>query len=98
MVSPRVLPYRVVKMKKNRLVFLFVVTGFIYICSAIVLKSYNLKLNYDIQVVNQYNQEESIKIEQMKIDLESFKERENAESKLGENFVYEQRRIRVIDK
>lgn len=85
-------------MKKNRLVFLFVVTGFIYICSAIVLKSYNLKLNYDIQVVNQQNQEESIKIEQMKIDLESFKERENAESKLGENFVYEQRRIRVIDK
>lgn len=85
-------------MKKNILVFLFVVTGFIYICSAIVLKSYNLKLNYDIQVVNQQNQEEFIKIEQMKIDLESFKEREKGESKLGENFVYEQRSIRVIDR
>lgn len=85
-------------MKKNVLVILFVVTGFIYICSAIVLKSYNLKLNYEIQVVAQENQEETTKIEQMQIELESFKEREKAENKLDENFVYEQGRIRIIDK
>lgn len=84
-------------MKKNVLVILFVVTGLIYICSAIVLKSYNLKLNYKIQVVAQENQEETTKIEQMQIELESFKEREKAENRLDENFVYEQRRIRIID-
>lgn len=84
-------------MKKNVLVILFVVTGLIYICSAIVLKSYNLKLNYKIQVEAQENQEETTKIEQMQIELESFKEREKAENRLDENFVYEQRRIRIID-
>lgn len=55
-------------------------------------------MNYEIQQLERENEEERIWIEQMKINLDSFEDRATAERSLTEDFIFNQDKIRYIER
>lgn len=83
---------------KKGCIYLFVISGLLYIGTSTLLKSHNLNLNYEIQQLERENEEERIWIEQMKINLDSFEDRATAERSLTEDFIFNQDKIRYIER